>query len=177
MQAPLAPIWKDIFQNRRMETKAPGRTASETGSARKLLGKRLKAARLKAGLTQPQAGDRLDCSHSSVGQWERGETQVESVNLILAAQEYRASLDWLVFGMSGTLEKRIAALPDTLREGVLEQVTALIENSERIWRKTPGLWDNGHVPDSDPRLTVWSAADKIRQGRKAAKPKPKKKRK
>src|SRR5574337_1171731 len=77
------------------------------------LGRRLKLARKRAQETQPSAGRKIgDVTHSSVGQWERAESLIDTLNLVLAAQVYRESLDYLVFGMRGTIEDRINALPE-----------------------------------------------------------------
>lgn len=161
MQAPQPPLWKRHSQNVGMDQKVRVLTPVRTERPVTALGRRLREARLKSEKTQAEVGEYLELSsHSSVGQWERGKTLIGTINLILAAQFYKESLDWLVFGMRGTIEKRIAALPESLREGLMEQVTAAVENAERLWRRNPGLFSNEVVPDSDPRLSEWSAKDK-----------------
>lgn len=123
----------------------------------------MKQARERAELTQEKAGEQLELSsHSSVGQWERADACVSLVHLILAAQVYGESLDKMVFGMRGTLEDRIENLPDALRTGVKEIVISAIENAEAAYRRNPQIYGQRFVPDSDPRLTVWSAKDKPR---------------
>jgi len=162
MQAPLPTKRKGIFQNCLVEQKLI-RTQVVVHEERPViaLGRRLRLARKRADLTQAQVADRLALTeHSAVGQWERGETTLETVNLVLAAQLYNESLDWLVFNKMGTIEKRIAALPESLREGMMEQVTAILENAERLYRRNPKMFGDAVVPDADPRLTKWSAKDK-----------------
>jgi transcriptional regulator with XRE-family HTH domain len=176
MQVRLSRSWKAIFQNAQMEAKVRATVAVQSEHPKRELGRRLKAARKRAGLTQAQVGERLELgAHSAVGQWERGTTQVETVNLILAAQLYNESLDWLAFGKMGTLEKRIAALPESLREGMMEQVTSILDNAERLYRRNPKMFGDAVVLDGDPRLTRWSAKDKsLRQPKKAPGPLKKK---
>lgn len=127
-------------------------------SSHKELGRRLRIARDRAGLTQEQAAERLGITYSAIGQWERGNGSLAALNLFLAAQAYGASLDWLVFGMKGPIEKRVAALPETLRELTMSQITSTLESAERAYRANPQLFGDKVVSDQDERLTVWSAA-------------------
>jgi transcriptional regulator with XRE-family HTH domain len=75
-------------------------------AARVALGRRLKDARARHQLGQEEAGELLGVTHSAIGQWERGNVLIGSLNLILAAQHYGESLDWLVFGTKGNPEQR-----------------------------------------------------------------------
>lgn len=162
MQALLSHDCKYGLQNRGVE-KAVHRDVDAATNEQAMvdLGRRLRAARKRAGITQAQAGERLELSsHSAIGQWERGHVLVETINLILAAQLYDESLDYLVFGMRGKLEQRIAALPEAIRQTIMDQVSQAVEGAEKMVRRNPKLFDGNVVPDGDPRLTQWSAKDK-----------------
>lgn len=173
MQARLPPVRRSGIQTAGVESRLkPSRqdaVAEESPSvAVKEMGARLKAARKKKKITQEAVGAYCDLtSHSSVGQWERGEVFLETINLILYAQKTGESLDWLVFGMKGSIERRLDQLPDSLRELALEQITSALESAERAQKRHPKLFTAEYVPDADPRLTTWSAKDKPRRAQVA----------
>ncbi len=175
MQARLPDTWKGAYQNPAMPQRLQTRQRTVSDVPKVALGQRLRDARKRAGLTQEQVGAALELdAHSAVGRWERGTTQVQTVNLILAAQLYNESLDWLVFGMKGTLEKRIASLPESLRDLTMSQITAALESAERAAKTHPQLFGGEYVADADPRLTRWSAKDKPKRKSPAGKIPPRK---
>lgn len=135
----------------------------DSETPRAALGRRLTKARVKLGATQGQVAIAAGVTPSAVGQWERGEKSIDLVNLILAAQFLNESIDYLVFGMRGKIEKRIAALPVAMRGGVESQVLLALETAEQLVKRNPKLLADDVVPDTDERLTQWSAADKIRE--------------
>lgn len=158
-----------VVESAKLLSRSPG-----PPNPHKDLGRRLRIARDRAGLTQEQAAERLGITYSAIGQWERGNGSVTALNLFLAAQTYSASLDWLVFGMKGPIEKRVAALPASLRELTMSQITNALENAERAYRTNPQIFGETVVRDEDERLTSWSAADKIKKTGSAKKPGKKK---
>jgi transcriptional regulator with XRE-family HTH domain len=85
------------------------------------LGTKIKAARAEAKLTQQQVADALDITKGSVSQWETNETtptlnQFRAFCALTSASADALLLDRQLRG----LEKRIGALPDALREYVMQ---------------------------------------------------------
>lgn len=134
------------------------------------LGTRIKAARKRAKLTQPQLGVLLDLSgHSPIGQWERGETLPDTENLIFCAEHCSTSLDYLVWGMGNDIDTRIRALPGELRDQLTNEFMLRIEQAERMAKEHPEIFTDKHVKDSDQRLKKWSARKKIEYAKGVAK--------
>ena len=82
-------------------------------------------------LRQPTADEREEVTKGAISQWETGRTNPDLARIAAAAAVLKVSLDYLVFGMHGTLEARIEALPDNLRDGVQKKVRDVIESAER----------------------------------------------
>ena len=99
------------------------------------LGARIKQARLRAGMTQQQIADLLDKTKAAVSNFENGQNKPSLETIIAFATETGVSLDWLVLGREpeGAYDKRIRALPEALREYV---VNALVL-AERVQLSTP----------------------------------------
>ena len=57
---------------------------------------RIKEARLAAGLSQKEVAYALGLAGASVSNWENGKTQPTPENLILLADLYRVSVDYLM---------------------------------------------------------------------------------
>lgn len=62
------------------------------------LGKRVKAARNRCGLTQQEAAEKLRCSISFLGHIERGTRKASVETLFRLSQVMRVSLDYLLYG-------------------------------------------------------------------------------
>lgn len=58
-------------------------------------GKRLKAARERAGFSQEDVVARLGLSHRSITRWENGESDPGFCKVVMMAELYRASTDWI----------------------------------------------------------------------------------
>jgi transcriptional regulator with XRE-family HTH domain len=95
----------------------------------------MKAARLQAGRTQQQIADAVGKTKAAVSNFENGNNKPSLETLIAFAADTGVSLDWLVLGREpdGTYDKRIRALPEALREYV---VNALVL-AERVQMSTP----------------------------------------
>lgn len=63
---------------------------------RLLLGKRLREARIRSGLTQEQTAESINVSTTYIGLIERGERSVTLEKLILLAQCFHTTLDSLL---------------------------------------------------------------------------------
>ena len=137
-----------------------------TDTLQQALGRRLREARKRARLTQEKVGEQLDLSsHSAVGQWERGTTLPDLLNLIYCAEIYSASLDWLVWNMGNGIDARVKKLPDVLRKPLIERMMRDIEDAERLAARLPKAFGAEPVLDDDQRLRLWSAEEKLRQMR------------
>jgi transcriptional regulator with XRE-family HTH domain len=123
------------------------------------LGARLKEARKRAGLTQKAAAELMSLTHSAVGQWERGDGIPDLINLVAAAECYRASLDTLVWGMGNDIEVRLRALPAWLRDTARSKILGAIEEAEALDKRFPQMRSEV-VGDDDKRLRRWSAVNK-----------------
>ncbi len=155
MQGPLPLSDKRRRENVRM-----------TDTLQQALGRRLREARKRARLTQEKVGEQLDLSsHSAVGQWERGKTLPDLLNLIYCAEIYSASLDWLVWNMGNGIDARVKKLPDVLRKPLIERMMRDIEDAERLAARLPKAFGAEPVLDDDQRLRLWSAEEKLRQMR------------
>ena len=129
----------------------------------KAIGARIKERREALGINQSDLGERLDLGdHSPVGQWERGETLIGTLNLVLCAEELELSLDYLVWGMGNNIDARLLNLPSALRESLAKTFMGRIEEAEKLVREHPELFTDQSVKDGDKRLRGWSAHRKLR---------------
>lgn len=67
------------------------------------LGKRIKTARVRAGLTQKKVGDTLKVTDAAVSSWERGDTIPEFDKLNELIKVLKVSAKWLISGRSDTI--------------------------------------------------------------------------
>jgi transcriptional regulator with XRE-family HTH domain len=65
----------------------------------KKLGERIRAARIAAGLTQREVGDRFGIDRVNVTQWEAETTKPDADKLPALADVLKVSLDWLMTGV------------------------------------------------------------------------------
>jgi transcriptional regulator with XRE-family HTH domain len=98
-------------------------------------GERMKSARLQSGKTQQQIADALGVTKSNVSQYEKDKHTPSLAAAVAFCEQTGASLDWLVLGRepSSGYDKRIRALPDALREYVIEALLL----AERVQTSTP----------------------------------------
>lgn len=61
-------------------------------------GSRLRSARLAAGFTQVQVGEKLGVSHAAVNRWETGKDEPPPGGIVALAVLYGKSTDWLLLG-------------------------------------------------------------------------------
>lgn len=149
IQAPLSPLRKLAYQNGGVD------------DSEQVLGDRLRLARDMVGLTQDQAAEKVGLTYAAVGQWERGETIPELENLVACAHTYGASLDWLVWNMGYNFDARVAAIPALLRQRLIDDLAAKIEETEAMAKRLPPeLLRDTMVGDKDPRLKHWAATTK-----------------
>ena len=57
----------------------------------------LKAARVNAGLTQKTAAERLKVSEDTIGNWERGKSFPDAMNIMNIEKVYGVRYDQLIF--------------------------------------------------------------------------------
>ena len=126
-------------------------------------GRRLKEARLRANLTQEQAADRIGLTHSAIGQWERAQQLPDLLNLVVAAETYPASLDWLIWEMGNNIDARVKKLPAILRMPLIERLHREIDDAERLVDRLPKGFGGDPVLDTDEKLKQWSVDEQIRQ--------------
>ena len=67
--------------------------------------KKLKDARLKAGLTQEQVADKIMVSRQTISNWENGKSLPDIVSIIKLSDLYQISLDVLLKGDQKMKEK------------------------------------------------------------------------
>ena len=86
------------------------------------LGDRMRAIRKQLDLTQADISAMLECTRGAVSQFETGNNQPGIETLVTFARATGASLDWLLLGKTpgGQYDPRIQALPDALRQYVIE---------------------------------------------------------
>jgi transcriptional regulator with XRE-family HTH domain len=98
-------------------------------------GERMKAARLQSGKTQQEIADALNVTKSNVSSYEKGRHTPSLAAAVTFCEQTGVSLDWLVLGRepSAGYDKRIRALPDALREYVVEALLL----AERVQSSTP----------------------------------------
>ena len=63
---------------------------------RHLLGKRLREARIRSGLTQEQTAENINVSTTYIGLVERGERSITLEKLVLLAQCFHTTVDYLL---------------------------------------------------------------------------------
>ena len=63
------------------------------------IGKKLKAARSRAGLTQEQVAEALDVTRQAVSKWETGAAEPSTSNLLALAKLYGIDLSELLRGV------------------------------------------------------------------------------
>ena len=95
-----------------------------SSDARKILGKRIKAAREETGLSQEQVAKQLGIPRSAVSQMESGNRRVEAIELGRMAKLYSKTLAFFSIENEGTdslavLHRAVKELSDTDREQVL----------------------------------------------------------
>jgi len=74
---------------------------SEPAEVLRAMGGRLRTARLQAGLSQEAVAHRAGCAARSVTRWETGRCDPGITMVLLLAELYGVSLNWLLLG-SGT---------------------------------------------------------------------------
>ncbi len=60
------------------------------------LSEKISMCRKKAGLSQEALGEKLNVSRQAVSKWETGDAEPESINLIVLAQTFGVTVDWLL---------------------------------------------------------------------------------
>ena len=62
------------------------------------IGKKLKNARIEAGLTQEKAAEKIDVSRQTISNWENEKSYPDSISVIALSDLYSVSLDELLKG-------------------------------------------------------------------------------
>lgn len=62
------------------------------------IGKKLKNARIEAGLTQEKAAEKIDVSHQTISNWENEKSYPDIISVIALSDLYSVSLDELLKG-------------------------------------------------------------------------------
>lgn len=103
----------------------------------KAFGRRLRAAREAAGLSQAFVGERLGVSRQAVGQWETGETSPNPETLRILADLYEVSVDSLLGrqGKSVVLTTRGMPLPPLGAEYLTKEELEEIEERTRAFHE------------------------------------------
>lgn len=83
------------------------------------IGKKLKAARSRAGLTQEQAAERLFVSRQTVSNWENEKTYPDIASVVRLSDLYSISLDELLKGDAEMLEH-------------LEESTDVVKSNQKL---------------------------------------------
>lgn len=83
------------------------------------IGKKLKEARLGAGLTQEQAAERLFVSRQTISNWENEKTYPDIVSVVKLSDLYSISLDELLKGDTKMLEH-------------LEESTDIVKSNQKL---------------------------------------------
>lgn len=83
------------------------------------IGKKLKQARLGAGLTQEQAAERLFVSRQTISNWENEKTYPDIVSVVKLSDLYSISLDELLKGDAKMLEH-------------LEESTDIVKSNQKL---------------------------------------------
>src|SRR5690606_27223622 len=103
----------------------------------KAFGRRLRAAREAAGLSQAFVGERLGVSRQAVGQWETGETSPNPETLRILADLYEVSVDSLLGrqAKSVVLTTRGMPLPPLGAEYLTKEELEEIEERTRAFHE------------------------------------------
>lgn len=123
----------------------PARTPKTSAEIRfqKEIGSRLKAARVAAGLTQSQAGEKIGIGKAGISLWEKGERAMDVVKIVALADLYQVTSDSVIMGgptLATTKDaQRIARqfdlLPpkykDDAREFIEDKLTRVKSSSKR----------------------------------------------
>lgn len=106
---------------------------SDNKDFRVIVGRRLKEARNKAGMTQQQVADALGVARSTVATWESGQNDVDTATLKRLAEMYGTTTDWLL-GSDDTPDPQES--PDMTERlmRVLEDLAASLREREAIER-------------------------------------------
>lgn len=83
------------------------------------IGKKLKAARAKCGLTQEQAADKLYVTRQTVSNWENEKSYPDIVSIVRISELYGVSLDELLKGDDEMMKH-------------LEETTNVVKSNKRL---------------------------------------------
>lgn len=83
------------------------------------IGKKLKAARAKCGLTQEQAADKLYVTRQTVSNWENEKSYPDIVSIVRISELYGVSLDELLKGDDEIMKH-------------LEETTNVVKSNKRL---------------------------------------------
>ena len=75
------------------------------------IGKKLKNARIEAGLTQEKAAEKIDVSRQTISNWENEKSYPDIISVIKMSECYDVSLDYLLKG-----EQKMKSYYDYLEE-------------------------------------------------------------
>lgn len=84
------------------------------------IGKKLKAARAKCGLTQEQAADKLYVTRQTVSNWENEKSYPDIVSIVRISELYNVSLDELLKGDDEIMKH-------------LEETTNVVKSNKRLF--------------------------------------------
>lgn len=84
------------------------------------IGKKLRAARAKCGLTQEQAADMLYVTRQTVSNWENEKSYPDIVSIVRISELYKVSLDELLKGDDEMMKH-------------LEETTNVVKNGKRLF--------------------------------------------
>ena len=84
------------------------------------IGKKLRAARAKCGLTQEQAADMLYVTRQTVSNWENEKSYPDIVSIVRISELYNVSLDELLKGDDEMMKH-------------LEETTNVVKNGKRLF--------------------------------------------
>lgn len=105
----------------------------------KALGKRIRSARIKRGMTQEKLAEACDLSTAHIGHIERGTRTLSIESLITISEVLEISTDYLLFNVSKSENKDISVLLNTIDMSDKEKfkklygvIKVLIENVEKI---------------------------------------------
>ena len=101
------------------------------------LGKRLRKARLKGGLTQRELAALLDVSAAAVSGWERDESEPEVKRLAAILKALKVPADWLIQGEGDPpeqdpVEALIGALNSAQRRHAMRYLKMLVLDSDEV---------------------------------------------
>lgn len=141
------------------------------------LGARLRWSRLNRHLSQQQVAAYLGYPrHAMISHWENGRNFPALDAFVQVAGLYGVSADWLIWGdgMSDSIDERVRAIPDVLRDGLLMRLHEEIAKTEEAAARLPAGMRGDTVKDTDTRLHGWSArnlmAKPAKKAKKAASP-------